>query len=194
MLKKIGKNKFIILILIIILLLTTQAEGVFAWLSDNDNLLFNKFTYGNIKISITESDVVENNKTYEISPGMVINKDTKVLVEAGSEDCWLFINILETDNFKDFMTYSVADGWTLLEENSSVYYQEVSKSENIQSFDVIKDNKINVKEELNKSDLVSLNGNYPSISISAYAIQRNKEIDAIASAKEAWLLLSNQNN
>ena len=191
MLKRINKIKPLILLVLIIMLLLTSVSGTIAWLKSESNSLVDRFTYGNIKISLEESK--QDNKNYEISPGKVIKKDTTVTVEGGSEDCWLFIKIDKTQNFDTFMTYSLKDDWKALDGYSDIYYREVQESDEKQEFQIIKDNVINVKSELTKVVFDSLNEDtYPTISLSAYAIQRNDDIEGLDTAHTAWLLVNNQ--
>lgn len=197
MLKKISKlNKTkisILLIIIIVVLLFPIIGETVAWLTKESNLLINKFTYGNIKISISESNISNdtNDSNYTIMPGLSIVKDTVVMVDKNSEDCFVFVKIEQTDNFDDFMFYSMEDNWKQLQGMDNIYYIEVDKNNKQQKFNVIKDNVINVRADLKKEsfDLLT-DDNYPSISVSAYAIQRNSNIDAISTAEKAWLLVS----
>lgn len=192
---KLNKPKFIILLILVIVVLFPVISETVAWLTKETNLLINKFTYGNIKISISEGNINDDDsnndtKNYMITPGGSIVKDTLVVVNENSEDCWLFIKIKETDNFDDYMIYSLEDGWKELENNTDIYYREVNKSDKNQTFNIIKDNVINVKSELTKESFDLLTEDtYPSISISAYAVQRNSAIDAINTAEKAWLLV-----
>lgn len=192
---KLNKPKFIILLILVIVVLFPVISETVAWLTKETNLLINKFTYGNIKISISEGNINDDDsnndtKNYMITPGGSIVKDTIVVVNENSEDCWLFIKIKETDNFDDYMIYSLEDGWKELENNTDIYYREVNKSDKNQTFNIIKDNVINVKSELTKESFDLLTEDtYPSISISAYAVQRNSAIDAINTAEKAWLLV-----
>ena len=196
MLKRLNKKKSIILIFSCILLLTVIVSGTIAWLKSESNSLVSKFSYGNIKIFITEEDVNDENvKNFEIIPGAKIKKNTTVTVEENSEDCWLFIEIEQSDNFNNFMNYSIEDGWKKLEEYENIYYREVDKKNEKQIYTVFKDDIINVNSDITRELFNSLtDDNYPMISILAYGIQRNSKIDAIDTAEDAWLLVNNQNN
>ena len=196
MLKRLNKKKSIILIFSCILLLTVIVSGTIAWFKSESNSLVSKFSYGNIKIFITEEDVNDENvKNFEIIPGAKIKKNTTVTVEENSEDCWLFIEIEQSDNFYNFMNYSIEAGWKKLEEYENIYYREVDKKNEKQIYAVFKDDIINVNSDITRELFNSLtDDNYPMISILAYGIQRNSKIDAIDTAEDAWLLVNNQNN
>ena len=101
---KLNKPKFIILLILVIVVLFPVISETVAWLTKETNLLINKFTYGNIKISISEGNINDDDsnndiKNYMITPGGSIVKDTIVVVNENSEDCWLFIKIKENDSF-----------------------------------------------------------------------------------------------
>ena len=166
-----------------------------AWLSSKTDEVINTFTYGDINIKIEETDTKDNDNNeftneYKMLPGNKITKDPKVTVLASSEDSYLFIEITESENFKDFMTYEIAEGWTLLEGTKNIYVREVTKSDKDQEFYVLKDNTVIVKESVTKAMLNDLDKdgqtNYPTLSFIAYAVQRDSKIEAIDTAKEAW--------
>ena len=168
-----------------------------AWLSSKTDEVINTFTYGDINIKIEETDTKDNDNNeftneYKMLPGNKITKDPKVTVLASSEDSYLFIEITESENFKDFMTYEIVEGWTLLEGTKNVYVREVTKSDKDQEFFVLKDNTVTVKESVTKAMLNDLDKdgqtNYPTLSFIAYAVQRDSKIAAIDTAKEAWSL------
>jgi len=191
-----SKAKIVILLCVVSLALLVITPSTIAWLKDETDFLVSNFSHGNIKISISESNL-DNNliKNYEIAPNAKFIKDTQVIVEANSEDCYLFIVVDKSSNLDKFMKYEIEDGWKNLKDNSNVYYREIDKKNENQTFNVIKNNVISVKDNLTKEDFNALNEeNYPTISISAHAIQRNSKIDAIDTAEDAWLLVSNQNN
>lgn len=193
---KMSKTKTLILGMASFLVLSTIIGGTYAWLTGKTMSLNSTFTYGNIKITINDGNENNNQTTnnYEIMPGNEIEKNTNIKVIAKSEDCWLFIKIDKTDNFDDFMNYEVDDGWITLDEEKNVYYREVSKSNDDQIFDVIKNKVIKVKPEITREMLSTLreNKNYPTFSVTAYAVQRNSKMDALSTASKAWLLVNNQ--
>lgn len=189
---KIGKVKTILWSIASFAVLYTITNGTYAWLTDKTSMLDSSFTYGNIKISINETK--RDEVSYTMLPGKKIQKDPIVIVDKKSEDCWLYIQIVKSDNFDDFMTYDLVDGWILLDDNAGIYYRTVSKSYAKQEFMIIKDNIIKVKSDLTKEKLDSLqeSKNYPTLSVSAYAVQRDDNIDALNTPEKAWLLVNNQ--
>ena len=172
-----------------------------AWLMSKTEPVKNTFTYGDINIKLTETDTGDNDgnpntNSYIMIPGKTITKDPKVTVQKGSENSWLFVKFEESTatNFEDFMNYEIANGWTELEGVEGVYYRQVDKSTDKDlEFGVIKDNTVTVKDTVTKDDLNSLT-EYPTLTITAYAVQRDSEIDAINTAQKAWDLIMSENN
>ena len=191
--KKFGA-KALVITGVSVLALNVTIGGTIAWLVSQTDSVTNTFTYGDINITLTETDSGDNDgdastNTYEMVPGKEITKDPLITVEADSENCWLFAQLTETDGFDDFIEYTVAEGWTALDGEEGVYYQEVSKSEDAQEFYVIADNTVTVKEDVTKEMLNGLGEDGSiSLTVTAYAVQRDGEIEAIDTAAEAWAL------
>lgn len=161
------------------LVLCCAVGGTLAWLSDKTDSVVNTFTVGDINITLTESD----NLNLKMVPGNNITKDPKVTVKSGSEACWLFVKVEKSANFDDFMTYEMADGWTVLTGVDGVYYREVTASAADTSFEVLKGNQVTVKDTVKKEDLQAVKtANQPTLTFTAYAVQK----DNIADAATAW--------
>ena len=193
-----GKN-LVLLLLSLALILCAVIGGTLAWLVTETDPVVNTFTYGDINITLHETDTNKdgdndpNTNIYPMIPGHTITKDPKVTFKADSENAWLFVKFEKTANFDDFMTYEIADGWTKLDNVEGVYYREVSKADTDAIFTVLKgdaenpDGKVTVKGEVTKEMLNALdtNGssNYPKLTITAYAVQRDSNI---ATVTDAW--------
>lgn len=203
--KLLGKmnKRTLVLSLALVLALATATGGTLAWLIDETEPVTNVFTYGDVNIDLEESpsdkddgDDDPNTNEYQMVPGKDITKDPKVTVYANSEDCWLFVKIEESTNFDDFMTYAVAEGWTALEGVDNVYYREVSKSDADQEFYVLENNTVSVKGSVTKEMLNELDkdsvANYPTLTFTAYAVQRDADIEGISTAADAWAAVSAQ--
>lgn len=195
-----GSLRTISLLLALVLLIGGVVGGTVAWLTTQTEEVVNTFTYGDINITLEETDTDKdgdddpNTNDYEMIPGSEIDKDPLVTVLKGSEACWLFVKLVESDNFDDFMTYEMADGWTALDGVEGVYYREVedlSEASEDAAYYVIKDNKVNVKgevtkEQLNALDAIPGENSYPTLTITAYAVQK----DNIATVTDAWATLN----
>lgn len=168
--------------------------GTLAWLITKTDPVINTFTYGDVNITLTESDTQDgdddsNTNTYSMVPGHKIEKDPLITVKTDSENCWLFVKLEKSKDFDDFMTYEIADGFIALDGADGVYYRQVDKKDADQSFPVIKDNTVNVKEDVTKEMLNSLT-QYPTLAVTAYAVQRDSDIEAIDTAQEAWAMVN----
>jgi hypothetical protein len=196
------KKKIFIIVVSILSVCSFLIGTSVAWLSSKTDEVVNTFTYGDINIKIEETDTGDNDNNeftneYKMLPGNKITKDPKITVLKNSEDSYLFIEIKESANFKNFMKYELVEGWTLVEGTENVYVKEVTKSDKDQEFFVLKDNTVTVLESVTKAMLNDLDKdgqtNYPTLSFTAYAVQRDSKIEAIDTAVEAWSIVSSNN-
>ena len=176
-------GKLDVAMLAVTLLIGCAIGGTVAWLTAKTDPVVNTFTYGDIDIELNETKPA--NREAKIIPGVDIEKDPKVTVKANSEACWLFVKVQESGTFvANEVTYSIDTGWTELTGVTgvdNVYYREVNAVTADTSFDVIKDNKVYVKDTLTKEDIKSIMTN-PTLTFTAYAVQK----DGIADAATAW--------
>jgi hypothetical protein len=172
-------------------LIFSAVGGSLAWLMAETDPVVNVFTYGNIKIDLKET----TGDHYKMTPGKELAKDPRLTVKADSENCWLFVKIEESTDkaLSDFVEYQVADGWIALANTTGVYYREVNAADEDVSFPVIKDDKVKVKGSVTQEMLEQLNDqNYPKLTITGYAVQRDAEIAEVDTAAEAWNLIVNK--
>lgn len=188
----------LLMILAVTLISCSIVGGTVAWLITQTEPVKNTFTYGDINITLEESDTDDgdddpNTNRYTMVPGVDITKDPIVTVKADSEDCWLFVKLEKSANFDSFMTYEMADGWIALAGADGVYCREVGNSATDTAFNVIANNTVTVKGEVTKAMLNELDkdgaSNYPTLTVTAYAVQRDGDIEAIDTAAEAWALV-----
>lgn len=177
------------LLLIGILVCTSVIGGTVAWLVDKTEDVTNTFTYGDVNIDLDETDTDldddddDDTNEYEMIPGETIIKDPKLTVRADSKACWLFVKLVKSENFDDFMDYEMADGWTQLTDSEGndvegVFYRQVPEGNGTddQVFQIIKDNEVTVKgsvtkEMLNALDPEGEDSNYPTLTVTGYAVQ-----------------------
>ena len=193
-----ANKKVIAMIVALALAVCGIIGGTVAWLVAKTESVTNTFTYGDINITLEESDTGDGDgddltNEYIMVPGNTIEKDPVVTVMANSEDAYLFVKMEKSDNFDSFMEYEMADGWIALDGVEGVYYREVTKSDADAEFAVIKDNKVTVKGDVTKEMLNELDAegksDYPKLVVTAYAVQRDADIEAINTAAEAWALV-----
>ena len=176
-----GKAFTAMLALTLVLAAYWAVGGTAAWLAAKSDPIASTFTFGDINITLTETDHQEQIK---IIPGVDIPKDLKVTVKADSVDCWLFVKVEKTGTFVDGkVTYAIADGWTKGDGSpipTNVYYREVNTATADSDFSVLEGDKITVSETLTKADIENITG--PTLTFTAYAVQR----EGINTAADAW--------
>lgn len=164
----------------VVLLIGCVAGGTLAWLTSTTPEVTNTFTTSDITIRLDETTGTQ----YKMIPGWTITKDPKVTVKAGSEKCYVFVKVEESDNFDDFMTYSIITGenaWTELTgvtdtDKVKVYYRVVDAfaATSDMEFPILEDNKVRVNAEVTKEMMNALNQTgaaKPTLTFQAAAIQ-----------------------
>ena len=197
------KKKAIIAVVALVLVLCCAMGGTLAWLVDSTTEVKNTFTYGDINISLWEHKLNDDGLTlstdvftgaeqtgFKMIPGNKIKKDPTVTVKADSEASWLFVKIVESDNFDDFMTYGVASGWTQLTVDAEgnaitdlIYHREVAATTADTDFAVLANDSVSVKDTVTKDMLKDGVFVAPTLSFTAYAVQRDANI---TTAAQAW--------
>ena len=177
-----GKAVTAMLALTLVLAAYWAVGGTAAWLAAKSEPIASTFTFGDINITLTETDHQEQIK---IIPGVDIKKALKVTVQANSVDCWLFVKVEETGTFVDGkVTYFIDDGWTKGDGSpipGNVYYREVNADTADKEFPVLKNNKITVSKELTKEEIQNITDE-PTLTFTAYAVQK----EGINTAADAW--------
>lgn len=184
------KKRSVAIVLSLVLVFCCAVGGVLAWLTDKTVPVENTFTVGNIDISLAEG-VDENNdgkESFKMVPGDTITKDPKVTVEAGSEACWLFVKVEESDNLSKFIEYKVNGEWSQLkdangEDVTGVYYRAVDADTAAKGYEytVLNENQVTVNDDVTKVMMDNLR-DYPTLTFTAYACQK----DNVDSAADAW--------
>ena len=173
-------TKTLIVALAVMLVVGCAVGGTLAWLTDTTGPVVNTFTVGNIDI-----DLAETTTDYKMVPGATISKDPKVTVKSGSEACWLFVQVTESDNLGSFISYTVDSNWTALSGVSGVYYREVAAATADVEFSVLTNNQVTVKDTVTKAMMDAITNQTataPTLTFKAYAVQKA----GVASATEAW--------
>ena len=180
-----GKAVTAMLALTLVLAAYWAVGGTAAWLAAKSEPIASTFTFGDINITLKETDRQEGST--KIIPGVDIRKDLRVTVQADSVDCWLFVKVVETGTFvPDKVTYSIADGWTKGDGSQipdNVYYREVKGVTADEVFPVLKDDKIIVSKELTKEEIQNI-ADGPTLTFTAYAVQK----EGINTAADAWAM------
>ena len=174
------RKSLIGLIIALALLLAVSVGVTVALLVASSKPVVNTFTVGGVDITLTETTT-----EYKMTPGVTIAKDPTVTVLGNSENCWLFVKVEKENDFDTFCTYEIQDGWTALEGQAGVFYLMVEKSSANQSFPVLKNNSVLIKDTLTEEQLNGVTVN-PTLTVTAYAAQ----IDGLATPAAAWQALN----
>ena len=177
-------TKTLIVALAVMLVVGCAVGGTLAWLTDTTGPVVNTFTVGNIDIELAEQ---ANN--FKMVPGATIDKDPKVTVKAGSEACWLFVKVTESDNLNSFISYTVDSNWTALTDVPGVYYRQVpdltATGASDVEYSVLTNNQVTVKNTVTKSmmdDITNQTATAPTLTFKAYAVQKA----GVDTAANAW--------
>lgn len=192
------KKKLLALILSVAVVASIAAAGTLAYLTASADPVVNTFTVGNIEIDLEEHKLLEDgkldpsvtvpmNEYKRVLPGAELNKDPFVTVKAGSEDCYLYVQVIDGINAAvpgaattdmDVRTAENPDGkWIAVDEANGIYrYAEVVAHDatNNQAFTVF--NKVNFAGTLTNEQMKTLDKGI--IAIKAFAIQEdNNTVD-----------------
>ena len=173
-----NKKKIIAVLVTLVLVVGIAVAGTLAFLTDTTTEIKNTFTVGKVDIDLKETK--PEGQTAKMIPGSTIEKDPKVSVLAGSEDCWLFVKITAANGADDFLDYTAAEGWTALEGQTGVYYRQATAGD---EFSVLAGDAVTVKGTVTSAMMESVvEGSEPTLTFKAYAVQK----DNVAAAAAAW--------
>lgn len=181
-----------------VLLLSCAIGGTMAWLATKTKEVHNTFTTSDIDIELKETKT-----DFKMVPGMAIDKDPKVTVEADSEDCYLFVKIDKSTNFESYLKFEIESGWTKLTEETSadVYFRKVTKTTTAQTFSILgagtysdntygdfswTEDHVFVLPDVTKAEMTTAKTNQPTLTFTAYAVQLYKTNGTEFTAVEAW--------
>lgn len=190
-------KKMLAALLAVVMLVGAAIGGTIAYLVAGTQEVTNTFTYGDINILLDETitnDNEQNGNEYLLVPGGTYSKDPKVTVKAGSEECYVFVQITEDPATNSgVVEYDVANGWIALTGVDNVYYQvvDVKSATADRVLQILKDNQIKLSEDVTKADVNNLTGHdnilTNSLTFNAYAVQYDYVDDEVA----AWAKVGN---
>lgn len=193
-------NKQTATILCVVMIIASCLSGTLAYLTSEAGDI-NTFVIGKIKIELTETDTGNDDdedittNTYKIVEiDQPIPKDPKVTVLSGSAPCWLYVELVESENFDEFLAYEMAEGWTKLDDTENIYYRKVEERVLTDTeYQVLKNDSVNVKGDVTVEALNLLTDEtYPSLTVKAYAVQMAEEGTELGTAKDAWEQIDTQ--
>ena len=195
------KKKIAIAVTALTLVASFVVGGSLAWLVDTTDGVTNTFTFGDINIelwehvlnsdglTLSDTETSEDQSGFKMIPGNTIEKDPTITVKEDSEACWLFVKIVKSPNFDSFMTYELDSIWTNLETSddglTSVYYYNGTDLNSILSadkdFNILANKKVTVNGSVTKETLTADTFKSPTLTFTAYAVQRDADIAEVSS-------------
>ena len=190
------KKKTFVLLLALVLIAGAAVGGTLAWLTAKSDTVVNTFTTSDITVKLEET----TGTSYKMVPGCEIAKDPKVWVVAGSEDCYLFVKLEWSNNTygtgtdaKNYLSYTIANGWTLVPGETNVYYRIVTSTQmssddgGTNAYPVLAGNTVTVSGEITKEQMNAFTeDNLPKLTITAYATQYMSGNETHFEPADAW--------
>ena len=213
------RTKAALTVLCALLLVVATFLGTLAYMTSKATVT-NTFTVGNVTITMdeaktdlygvklnTEGNVFEDNgdtiadrvmaNDLKLIPGHTYTKDPTVHVTADSEPCWVFVEV--SDDIKALQAETTvanqitAKGWTQLVVDEvpveGVYYIDHATM-GVADYDVFETLTIKTDVDLNAFMAGYDNVNKPTLSLTAYAIQK----DGLATVAAAWTAVNAAQN
>lgn len=174
-------RKVLILALCAVLLVSATIMGTMAYLTSQDEVV-NTFTVGSVAITLDETDVDgsagrDTENAYKLLPGHTYTKDPIIHVASTSEDCYLFVKVVDGIKAIEADTTVVAQmaakGWKTVDGVENVYVYTVnnenaavSAGSNVPVFDNFK-----IKDGVTNTELAEYKNK--TITVTAYAVQKD---------------------
>ena len=196
-------KKLIIAVLAIMLVVCISIGATLAYLFVKTDPVVNTFAYGDIDIELWENDYILSDNSlntlekvtfeqdYKMVPGNTMPKNPTITVKKDSEACYLFVEIVKSENFDDFMTYEIADEWIKgdgIDIPGNVYYREVAATTVNTDIKILENDQVEVLDTVTKTMLNADNFQNPTLTFTAYAVQK-ANVDSVA---EAWAIAQNK--
>ena len=200
-------KKFIVGILATLMLCGCMVGVSIAWLTAETTPIQNTFTSGNITLALDRGDATVDTLDLKMVPGKTISCPAFVRVGKDSESCYVFVAVLKSDEFDNYMTYEMFEGWSEVldytdPENptpiSGLYYRIVEADatrETDHNFNILANNQLKVRTDVTADALANVSSDNDKLQLNfiALAIQYeyiSDETDVDKRASEAWKALS----
>lgn len=184
------KKKILAACLVVCLLATAVIGTTLAYFTDTKEVT-NTFSSGNVTITLDEAPVGPDGQAttgnrvttndYKLYPGKEYDKDPTITVAAGSEDCYLFVRVvngladLEAAGDTTIAKQMENNGWTLVDGETNVYMQSGIYSAEARAvvFETF---------TIDTAETATTLANAEDVVITAYAIQA----EGFLTAQAAW--------
>lgn len=187
-------KKTLTVLLALVLVIAMSVAGTMAYLTSEDSVT-NTFTVGNVKITLDEAKASEygvadntvarvQKNEYKLIPGHSYTKDPIIHVAANSEDCYLFVKVV--NGIKDYeaagattIAAQMEANWKVVDANNGIYVYAlddaektvVSKNSNVTVFESFK---------IDGNAQLPASGNGLDVVVTAYAVQADGFADMAA--------------
>ena len=177
-----------------ILLVAGSIAGTVAYLTATDSVT-NTFTVGNVSITLDEAPVDANGKetagervkanTYHLVPNGTYDKDPTVTVAANSDECYLFVKVVNplagVEGATTIAAQLEANGWDVFDATNGIYVYEAAVVKSANATSIILFETVTIGANVTNDQLKALGSNNQVV-ITAYAVQTA----GFASAEAAW--------
>lgn len=177
-----------------LLLVVMAVGGTLAWLVDTTEKVENTFTTTDIEITLDEASA----KTFELIPGTTYEKNPVATVKAGSENCYLYVEVVEAGTIEGVIEYAIREGWTKLTgvtgpNGGTVYYWKDIITQSTADTPIYilaaqgtySNGGVVIPDTLTDENMEAAEFKAPKLTFYAYAIQS----DNTGSASDAWTKL-----
>ncbi len=194
------KKKITIAVVSLALAIFSVAGFTFAWLLDTTTPVKNTFTAGDVDITLIETkkpDGTEDkdgvtNWAAQMIPGEKYAKNPIVTVTNKTNvDCYLFVKFEQSEDASKYLTYestlTESNGWTQGDGTDipdNVWYREVKTTDDIKSWNLLKDDTITVNSESVTKETMA-EAAIQSLTYTAYAVQKDN-----LTVTDAWKSLN----
>ena len=200
------KSKAILMALCAVLLVAASVMGTLAYLTSTDTVT-NTFTVGNVKITLDEKDtdndlnkadnvtvnsvIRDKANAYKLLPGHEYEKDPTIHVASTSEDCYLFVKVVngiaaieaaDTDTSKTSIAAQMeAKGWDAVDAANGIYVYADAQGKPAAvtaGSDVVVFKNFKISGDVDNDTLNTYNNK--TIVVTAYAVQADGFADKTA--------------
>lgn len=126
------KRKAIVCIVSLALVACLSIGTTLAWLTSSTGALVNTFTVGKISITLDEAKTERNTvqgdertsegNSYVLYKGAVLPKDPTVTIQSGSEDCYVFMSCVSSDELQSCTKINIdTQNWIAVDGAENLY-------------------------------------------------------------------------
>lgn len=183
-----NKKQLLVMVAMMLVVAMVSVAGTIAFLTSSTGPVENTFTVGKVEITLDETDVDLYGKkdgntrvtknSYKLIPGHTYTKDPTVHVADGSEECWVFVKVVDEisaiEDTKTIAAQMTEKGWTLVDGEANIYANSTKAKA---GDDVVVFEYFTIKGD---ADVASYDGK--TVVITAYAVQA----DTFTTADAAW--------